>query len=197
MGCLNCSSASADNSELPKALRHQQDHQLCHLTQHRHSHSILPPGQTYIHTLLPFLCWLQGHRAPSHHQQTPGTITSLQSSHRTLHLLTKLGLPPVRELFVWPTTILTQDLFFKKGLRASLSAPKYPFGSIKCGGNLLKKENQGLSPSKRGRSCFVGFLSSSPSPLHLYFISTLKVSISSPPWNDIFLVEPILKQAKF
>lgn len=41
-----------------------------------------------------------GTRAPSHCQQTPGTITSLHTSNRILHLLTKLGLPPVRELFV-------------------------------------------------------------------------------------------------
>lgn len=166
MCCLNCSSASADNSELPKALRHQQHQQLCHLTQHRHSHSIFPPGQTYIHTPISLLLQLQGHRGPSHCQAPQQTITSLHTSHSILHLLTKLGLPPVRELFVWPTTILTQDLFFKKGLRASLSTPIYPFGSFKCRRNLLKKENQGLGPSRRGRSYFVGFFFS---PAHHLF----------------------------
>lgn len=147
--CLNRSSASADKSELPKALRHQQDHQFCHLTQHRHSHSPFLPGQTHVHILLPLLLWLQGHRTPSHHQgpgQTTVTITPLQASHSNLHLLTKRGLPPVSEFFVWPTTILTKDLLFKKGLGASLSAAVYQFDSLL---NLFKKENRGLGPSKK------------------------------------------------
>lgn len=165
--CLNCSSASADNSELPKALRHQQDHQLCHLTQHRHAHSILPldrPTSTPCSSSAP---GTQGTIPPptepwDHHltADLPHNSSSPDMEER---------LPPARELFVWPTKILTQDLFFKKGLGASLSTPVYPFGSLKCRRNLFKKENQGVGPSKRGRSRFVGFFP----PVHHPFTFTL------------------------
>lgn len=200
--CLNCSSASADNSELPKALRHQQDHQLCHLTQHRHAHSILPLDRP---TSTPCSC---SSSAPG----TQGTIpppTEPWDHHLTADLPHNSSspdmeerLPPARDLFdlfVWPTNILTKTCFSKKVLEQASLLQYTHLAHLNAEEIFSKRKIKVWAPLKEVEVvlsfCWVFFLQPiTPSPL-LYF--SPEVSISTPTWNDIFLVEPTLKQAKF
>ena len=83
--CLNCSSASVNNLELPKALRNQYDHQLCHLMQHTTLAQHLPPRTA----LRPPPCSSSALLWGTHgHRSTASPSPS--ADHRDHHLTTDL-----------------------------------------------------------------------------------------------------------
>lgn len=83
--CPNCSSASANNLELPKALRHSYDHGLCHLMQH----TTLPQHLFPWAALHPPACsssaWHQGT-----HCHRPAALPSPSTDHHNHYLPTDL-----------------------------------------------------------------------------------------------------------
>lgn len=191
MCCLNCSSASANTSERPKALRHQYHHQLCHLMQRTTLPQHLFPWTASRPVPCSSSAWLAG--AHRHHPAaSPSPSTDHGEHYLTTDLLqhssspAKAGLDhSARDTRPFPsfqTSLkLEQATLLQYAHLAHFSEDEI----------LIKMKNQDLGSYRRSRSYFLSL------SLHFFPFSQFKTCRTGTSWNNILPVESVLKQAGF